>query len=221
MDPTWGLAGAMVLGGLMNSKAVRDANTTSVAFSKEMAQKGIQWRVEDAKEAGVHPLAALGANVAGNAPLINPTSPGSGIQQAALMLATRKGEEEINLLRQQAVAAKADATKSLAEAKRLGGPRGLYIKVFDQKSGKIVDMIDPELAESMDSMGANALNIRGLFTTDKAVEAQVKAERRKYVQQVKGLAAKGKVGMYRKKVSDGTGGYKYHYFKSPYVYAAD
>lgn len=35
-----------------------------------LAQKGIQWRVEDAKKAGLHPLAALGANIS-SAPVVS------------------------------------------------------------------------------------------------------------------------------------------------------
>lgn len=35
-----------------------------------LAQKGIQWRAEDAKKAGLHPLAALGANIS-SAPVVS------------------------------------------------------------------------------------------------------------------------------------------------------
>lgn len=41
----------------------RDNAKMNVDFNTEMAKHGIQWRVEDAKAAGLHPLAALGANV--------------------------------------------------------------------------------------------------------------------------------------------------------------
>ena len=34
------------------------------AMQKRFAKKGIQWRVADAKKAGIHPLAAMGANPA-------------------------------------------------------------------------------------------------------------------------------------------------------------
>lgn len=39
------------------------------ARQKEFAQMGIQWRVADAKAAGVHPLAALGASGAASSPI--------------------------------------------------------------------------------------------------------------------------------------------------------
>lgn len=39
------------------------------ALQREFAQQGIRWRVEDAKAAGLHPLAALGASGASAAPI--------------------------------------------------------------------------------------------------------------------------------------------------------
>lgn len=38
-------------------------------YNREMAKNAIRWRVEDAKAAGLHPLAALGANVATSNPV--------------------------------------------------------------------------------------------------------------------------------------------------------
>lgn len=40
-----------------------------IALQKEFAQMGLQWKVEDAKKAGIHPLAALGAAGAGYSPV--------------------------------------------------------------------------------------------------------------------------------------------------------
>lgn len=66
----WGAiaaAGASALGSYLNNKAKSDAYNDSMAFSREqfeyqkaLHQNQIQWRVEDAKKAGVHPMAALG-----------------------------------------------------------------------------------------------------------------------------------------------------------------
>lgn len=39
------------------------------AMQKEFAQSGIQWKVEDAKKAGIHPLAALGAQTTSYSPV--------------------------------------------------------------------------------------------------------------------------------------------------------
>jgi len=65
-------AGASLLGGILGKKSedksVEKTNATNmaindknIALQKEFAQSGIQWKVNDAKAAGVHPLAALGA----------------------------------------------------------------------------------------------------------------------------------------------------------------
>lgn len=73
-------AGASLLGGLFSSSATKDANRAAAAaqeratqlaladkqtdreLQEKFARSGIQWRVEDAKAAGIHPLYALGAN---------------------------------------------------------------------------------------------------------------------------------------------------------------
>lgn len=54
------VAGPLV-GGLLGSKSSKDAGDANAALQREFAQNGIQWKVEDAKKAGVHPLYALGA----------------------------------------------------------------------------------------------------------------------------------------------------------------
>lgn len=58
-----------IVGGFINSSASRDNNAAQMALGreqmaaqKEFAQSGIQWRAEDAKKAGIHPLYAIGAN---------------------------------------------------------------------------------------------------------------------------------------------------------------
>lgn len=48
------------------------------AAQREFAQSGIQWRVEDAKKAGIHPIYALGAQTASYSPVNTAfSSPGS------------------------------------------------------------------------------------------------------------------------------------------------
>lgn len=56
--------GSVVTGLFGNSQAKKQAN-----LQKEFAKKGIQWKVADAKKAGVHPLAALGANTVAYSPV--------------------------------------------------------------------------------------------------------------------------------------------------------
>lgn len=49
-------------------RAMDAANAANAAMQKEFAQMGIQWKVEDARKAGIHPLAALGASTTGFSP---------------------------------------------------------------------------------------------------------------------------------------------------------
>lgn len=58
--------------GLIAGNKQNDANKKAAALQykqqKEFAQSGIQWKVEDAKKAGIHPLYGLGANTISYAP---------------------------------------------------------------------------------------------------------------------------------------------------------
>lgn len=69
-------AGASVLGGLLGKSSSDKANEINQqnalrqeALQREFAQSGIQWKVEDAKKAGVHPLYALGAQTTSYSPV--------------------------------------------------------------------------------------------------------------------------------------------------------
>lgn len=75
MDPiiTSGLigAGSNLLGSVLgfgaarsSQKAQADINRENLASAREFAQNSIQWKVADAKKAGIHPLAALGTQSA-------------------------------------------------------------------------------------------------------------------------------------------------------------
>lgn len=79
-------AGASLLGGVLGNSAQKKANKQAqqqqaAAWAredanlakqyeqqKEFAQSGIQWKVEDAKKAGIHPLFGLGASTVSYAP---------------------------------------------------------------------------------------------------------------------------------------------------------
>lgn len=47
----------------INQKHDLKMQNNNYNFQKEFAQNGIQWRANDARSAGIHPLAAMGANV--------------------------------------------------------------------------------------------------------------------------------------------------------------
>lgn len=69
-------AGASILGGLMGKSSADAARESTermaaqnIALQKEFAQSGIQWRVADAKAAGIHPIYALGSGGASFSPV--------------------------------------------------------------------------------------------------------------------------------------------------------
>lgn len=61
-------AGASIAGGLIAAKAQKKAMKKQLKYQKDFAQHGISWRVADAKRAGLHPLAALGAQTTSYTP---------------------------------------------------------------------------------------------------------------------------------------------------------
>lgn len=65
-----------LLGGRSDKKAAAKAQKQQMAWDRHVLQNQIQWRVEDAKKAGIHPLAALGAQISPASPL--PGVPGGG-----------------------------------------------------------------------------------------------------------------------------------------------
>lgn len=58
-------AGSSLIGGLLGNKAEKKER----AMQLEFAQNGIQWKVADAKKAGIHPLFALGAPTQSYSPI--------------------------------------------------------------------------------------------------------------------------------------------------------
>lgn len=51
-----------LIGGGLNYYSQQKANEENIKFQREFAQNSLSWKIEDAKRAGVHPLAALGAS---------------------------------------------------------------------------------------------------------------------------------------------------------------
>lgn len=54
-------AGASLLGGWLGKESQEKQQQQNQALQKEFAQSSIQWKVADAKKAGIHPLYALGS----------------------------------------------------------------------------------------------------------------------------------------------------------------
>lgn len=74
--------GSSLLGGLFSSKSNLKATKAQIAAQKEFAQHGVSWRVADAKQAGLHPLYALGAQTPSFTPMVIPDSMGPAISEA-------------------------------------------------------------------------------------------------------------------------------------------
>lgn len=64
------VAGAVggIVGGVLDNQSAANTAQKNYEAQKEFAQNGIRWKVADAKAAGIHPLAALGANNASFSP---------------------------------------------------------------------------------------------------------------------------------------------------------
>lgn len=75
-------AGSSLLGGLLGNKSAEKAADKQARLQEKFAKTGIQWKVEDAKKAGVHPLYALGANTIAYSPQSVGDSLGPAIAQA-------------------------------------------------------------------------------------------------------------------------------------------
>lgn len=90
---SWGLAAAVggnIIGGLLGQSASKKASEANEriagrneAMQREFAQQGIRWKVEDAKAAGIHPLAALGAQTHSANPVAIAEQPDMSMANAA------------------------------------------------------------------------------------------------------------------------------------------
>lgn len=69
-------AGASLIGGMLNRDAAKDAAAQNremaeknIKMQQDFAQHGIKWKVDDAKDAGIHPVYALGAPTTSFSPI--------------------------------------------------------------------------------------------------------------------------------------------------------
>lgn len=60
-----------IVGGILNNTAADNAADQAWDRQKKMLTNQVQWRVQDAIKAGIHPLAALGVNPASGPPMAN------------------------------------------------------------------------------------------------------------------------------------------------------
>lgn len=81
----------------------------NMAMQKEFAQMGIRWKVEDAKAAGLHPLAALGAqtssfspvSLGGEAPKTDLSAMGQDLSRAFKAAATKEERAETDIQKER------------------------------------------------------------------------------------------------------------------------
>jgi len=120
-------------GGKSEAKAQRESNERNYEMQKEFAQNGIQWKVKDAKKAGIHPLYAIGAPSMSASPSFA-SEGNSGIGQAAQHLGnavsarqdkimqSKKEQAELDLLHAQADKVRSDMIVNMKKAS--DGARG-------------------------------------------------------------------------------------------------
>lgn len=79
-----GLLGGVgsIIGAGINSATQSKINKENIAMQKEFAQNGIQWKVQDAQKAGIHPAVALGAQTYQASPSSVAPDVGSGVSGA-------------------------------------------------------------------------------------------------------------------------------------------
>lgn len=86
MDPLLGGvvgAGANLVGGIYGQRNQAAINTANINAAQNAAMYGIEWRVADAKRAGINPLAALGSNFSpGPATAVGSNALGAGVGAA-------------------------------------------------------------------------------------------------------------------------------------------
>lgn len=96
----------------------------NIKYQKQFAQHGISWKVADAKAAGLHPLAALGANTTS----FSPVSVGSNFGEAG-----------------QDISRAIQATQNSAE--RESGAQGMLAKLQIQRAGLENQILASQLAK--------------------------------------------------------------------------
>lgn len=92
------LAGNLI-GASMNANASAQANAQNIAMAREFAQNGVRWRVEDARAAGLSPLAALGMHTPSAPQVVGDHSMGNAVSRFGQNIGrsiaqTRTAEEE-------------------------------------------------------------------------------------------------------------------------------
>lgn len=151
-----GAAGSLIGAGMQSRNAERLA-AEQAALQKEFAQNGISWRVADANRAGIHPLAALGAQTTGYTPLSIPASDsGLGAAGRALGSGIASAGDAYQTAKERA------ANRELAEASSRLQLQSLALQ--NSRAAKESEKIDAEIATMREEMDLRriALFMRGV-----------------------------------------------------------
>lgn len=122
--PLGAILGAVgsIAGGLIGKSSASKQAKASAKLQKEFAQKGIQWRVEDANKAGIHPLYAMNASLPSSPGIpIMEDALGSSIQRAGQSLsnipsARRKSAQQASVLAAQTANVRSQSLSNMAQA---------------------------------------------------------------------------------------------------------
>lgn len=134
-------ANAAKSGAKKAAKSQLKASRQNLRFQKQFAQRGIQWKVRDAKKAGINPLAALGAQTMSFAPSFVGTGDGG---QAAAGAALQQGFSGMGQGFGRAIEAYSDSeTRS---------ENNMYLRALQAKQLENIDLQNQALASQIQNM---------------------------------------------------------------------
>lgn len=162
-------AGSSLLGGAIEADQARSISNRQMDLQKEFAQYGIQWKVADAKAAGIHPLAALGANTVSYSPISVGTSD-YGLRDAgqhfSKMVTARYDAEAMELdlegKRKQVAGLALDNIRKIVDLQKDGqtgvnrGPTGMPVFPNDMMSSHDGVQVVPKQIDASNMMGTTA-----------------------------------------------------------------
>lgn len=107
----WGAIGGALVGGLINSNSQSKANAANMDWNKNR----LKYTVADAKNAGLHPLAALGASGAGSTiGMVGDTSAGDAITNAGAAISNARANKKAEALNEELIKAQINSTNAQA-----------------------------------------------------------------------------------------------------------
>ncbi len=170
------------IGGLMNMSNQNKLAQRQEDMQREFAQNSIQWRVNDAKKAGIHPVAALGSQGISYNPSYVGGDDFGGSQASISYTPEKKVDEktqayndkvnELNLRMQEANTREAEANATLAERSLISNPKNTGGVLFGaaQTKGSLINQTGIGHSASPTSMpGQASVNPYGVADVNNAV----------------------------------------------------